>query len=192
VRSAFAVGPNGSALHPSPPERQWNAGRRAPQTGVPHISTGEILRAEVAQGSDLGRRAKHVMDRGELVTDDLMLDLVQSRLHQRDCRRGFILDGFPRSLGQALGFETTCGYDPSSLKVLSLEVPQEELVQRLADRKRDDDREEVIRQRLAVYRAQTEPLRDFYRERKALIEIDGMGSMDDVFRRLLAQVGSAR
>jgi adenylate kinase len=167
------------------------AERLSGKLGVPHISTGEILRAEVAHGSDLGRRAKHVMDRGELVTDDLMLDLVQSRLHQRDCRRGFILDGFPRSLGQALGFETTCGYEPSSLKVLSLEVPQEELVQRLADRKRDDDRADVIRQRLAVYRAQTEPLRDFYRQRKALIEIDGMGSMDDVFRRLLAQVGSA-
>src|SRR5262245_38958453 len=167
------------------------AQRLSGELAVPHISTGETLRAEVAQGSDLGRRAKDVMDRGELVTDDLMLDLVQSRLHEQDCRPGFILDGFPRSLGQALGFETTCGYDASSLKVLSLEVLQEELVQRLTVRNRDDDRENVIRQRLAVYHAQTEPLRDFYRQRKALFEIDGVGSMDVVFSRLLAQVGSA-
>src|SRR5262245_21213438 len=167
------------------------AQRLSGELGVPHISTGEILRAEVAQGTDLGRRAKDVMDRGELVTDDLMLDLVHSRLHHQECRRGFILDGFPRSLGQAVGFETLCGYDASSFKVLSLEVPQEELVQRLKDRKRGDDREDVIRQRLAVYHEQTEPLRDFYRQRKALLEIDGVGSMEDVFRRLLARVGSA-
>lgn len=167
------------------------AERLSAKLRVPHISTGEILRAEVAKGSPLGQRARSAMDRGELVTDDLMLDLVQSRLHQKDCGRGFILDGFPRSLGQALGFEENCGFDAGTLKVLSLEVPHEELVQRLASRRRDDDREDVIRQRLAVYRAQTEPLRDFYRQREALVEIDGVGSMDDVFDRLLAQVGRA-
>jgi adenylate kinase len=166
------------------------AERLSERLGVPHVSTGEILRAEVAKGTDLGKRAKSVMDRGELVTDDLMLDLVQVRLHQQDCSRGFILDGFPRSVGQAVGFETTCGFAASTLKVLSLEVPQEELVQRLTGRKRDDDREDVIRQRLVVYHEQTEPLREFYRQRRALVEVDGVGSMDVVFSRLLAQVGS--
>jgi adenylate kinase len=165
------------------------AERLSAKLRVPHISTGEILRAEVSRGSALGLRARDAMERGELVTDDLMLDLVQSRLHQSDCDKGFILDGFPRSIGQAVGFEESCGFDAATLKVLSLEVPHEELVQRLASRRRDDDREDVIRQRLAVYRQQTEPLRDFYRRRDALFEIDGVGSQEDVFLRLLAHVG---
>lgn len=166
------------------------AERLSAKLGIPHISTGEILRAEVAKGSELGLRAKEAMERGALVTDDLMLDIVQARLHDEDCRFGFILDGFPRSLGQAVGFEKSCGFHASNLKVLSLEVPPEELVQRMTQRGREDDREDVIRQRLAVYRSQTEPLRDFYRERKALVEIDGVGSMDDVFGRLLNRLGS--
>src|SRR5262245_36304237 len=106
------------------------AQRLSGELGVPHISTGEILRAEVAQGTDLGRRAKDLMDGGDLVTDDLMLDLVRSRLHLQVCRHGFNLDEFPRSCGQSVCVETFGGYDGSSFKVVSLEVPQEELVQR--------------------------------------------------------------
>lgn len=165
------------------------AERLAAKLGLPHISTGEILRAEVAKGSPLGERARGAMERGELVTDDLMLDIVQARLHADDCTGGFILDGFPRSLGQAVGFEETCGFKAKSLKVLSLEVPPDELVSRMSQRGRQDDREDVIRQRLTVYRNETAPLREFYRERDALVEINGLGSMEDVFGRLLAHLG---
>jgi adenylate kinase len=90
------------------------AERLSAKLRVPHISTGEILRAEVSRGSALGLRARDAMERGELVTDDLMLDLVQSRLHQSDCDKGFILDGFPRSIGQAVGFEESCGFDAAT------------------------------------------------------------------------------
>ena len=166
------------------------AERLARRLGIPHISTGAILRAEAARGTDLGRRAAALMERGELVPDDVVLEIVQARLEQADCRPGFILDGFPRSLAQAQALERECGIDAAGLRVLSIEVPVPELVQRMVLRGRKDDREEVIRARLDVYRQQTEPLISFYREREALVPIDGLGTADEVFERMMARLGS--
>lgn len=166
------------------------AQKLARRLGIPHISTGAILRAEAARGTDLGRRAAALMERGELVPDDVVLEIVQARLEQDDCRRGFILDGFPRSLAQAEALERECGVASAGLRVLSLDVPSEELVKRMVLRGRKDDREDVIRARLEVYRQQTEPLIAFYRERGALVPIDGIGSTEEVFERLMVQLGS--
>ena len=152
---------------------------------IPHISTGDILREAKAQGTPLGQKAQSYMVRGELVPDELILDLIRDRLSQADAQKGWILDGFPRNATQAefldkLLEELNQVYD----SVINLEVPDEVLVTRLLGRaqkeKREDDTEEVIRHRLEVYRTQTAPLIDFYRQRQALASVDGNCLLDDV------------
>jgi len=164
---------------------------------VPHISTGEILRTHVTQETDLGQKAKDYMDRGELVPDQLILDMVQHRLEQSDAQNGWVLDGFPRNIFQADFVATTVlqGDSPDQekareLRVINLDVPDEILVQRLLARGRQDDHEEIIRHRLQVYREQTAPLIDYYGERQQLHHIDGNRSMDEVTQEL-RQVVSA-
>lgn len=141
---------------------------------IPHISTGDILRTAVAEQTELGQKAQSYMDRGELVPDQLMLDLVRDRLSQEDVKPGWILDGFPRTVGQATfldkllqEIEQTCD------RVINIDAPDEVLVARLLGRGRKDDAEDVIRTRLAVYRKQTAPLIDFYGGRNQLIYING-------------------
>ena len=156
---------------------------------IPHISTGDILRDNVARQTDLGQKAQSYMDQGELVPDQLILDMIQARLSQEDASSGWILDGFPRNVAQAVFLDellTKMGlsYD----RVISLEVPDEVLVERLLRRLRKDDTEEVIRHRLAVYHEQTAPLISFYRDRQQLVSVNGHQSMEAVTNALQAAV----
>lgn len=148
---------------------------------VPHISTGEILRGAIAQGTPLGQKAQSYMDRGELVPDELLLDLIRDRLTQPDAQKGWILDGFPRNVSQASFLEQllqelnqTCDF------AINLEVPDEVLIKRLLGRGRKDDNEQTIRRRLDVYRQQTAPVIEFYRDRSTLRSIDGDQSLEKV------------
>lgn len=156
---------------------------------IPHISTGEILRNAVAQQTALGLKAKSYMDQGELVPDHLILDLVKERLTQEDALAGWILDGFPRNVSQALFLEELLQVLNSPFDcVINLDVPDEVLIARLLGRGRADDNEETIRQRLVVYREQTAPLIDFYRERQQLFSIDGSQPIERVTETLQKMV----
>lgn len=152
---------------------------------VPHISTGDILRAAVAQQTDLGQKAQSYMDAGELVPDDLILGLIRERLTTDDALKGWILDGFPRNVEQAtfLG-ELLHEIDQPFDCVVNLEVPDEVIITRLVQRGeqegRSDDTESTIRHRLEVYRESTEPLIDFYRNRQALVSVDGNQPVEKV------------
>jgi adenylate kinase len=141
---------------------------------IPHISTGEILREAVAKQTPLGQKAKNYMDKGELVPDNLLLALIEGRLAQPDAAKGWILDGFPRNTSQAEFLENLLAQlGQSSVHVISLEVPDEAIVTRLLARGRTDDSEHTIRRRLEVYREQTAPVTDYYRQRGKLAVIDG-------------------
>ncbi|MGA9377745.1 MAG: adenylate kinase [Phormidium sp.] len=152
---------------------------------IPHISTGEILRNEVVQGTPLGVQAKSYQEKGELVPDKLIDDMVRLKLSEPDTQSGWILDGFPRTVIQAKFFDELlekihqkCDF------VIDLEVPDEVIVTRLLARGRQDDTEEILRRRLEVYREQTAPLIDYYREREILVSIEGNHSMEDVTEEL--------
>lgn len=157
---------------------------------LPHISTGELLRSAVASGTELGRQAKVVMDRGELVSDDIMLGLIEERLSQDDTRGGFILDGYPRTLAQADQLaEIVVGMEAELDGVLYLKVPEAVLVERILGRQRADDKEDVIRQRLLVYRRQTQPLVEYYEQRGQLLPIDGDRLIEEITVALLEALG---
>ena len=141
---------------------------------IPHISTGEILRQAMRELSALGIKAQGYVDRGELVPDQLVLDLVEQRLSQPDTQSGWLLDGFPRNVSQAIFLdELLQKRNQGATCVVNLEVPDEVLIARLLGRGRRDDTEEVIRRRLEVYREQTEPLISFYRDRQQLVAVNG-------------------
>lgn len=170
------------------------AARISERLGVPHVSTGDMLRSAVASGTELGQRVKSVLDAGELVPDQLMAETVEARLEQPDAASGFLLDGFPRTEAQVEMLDDTLERLGKPLdRVVMLEVPEEEVVQRLLGRAqqegRADDNEETIRQRLTVYWSQTAPVADIYRQRSVLAEIDGTGSVDEVFGRVMAALG---
>ncbi|MCL2923379.1 MAG: adenylate kinase [Trichodesmium sp. MAG_R04] len=165
---------------------------------VPHISTGDILRTNVAQKSLLGIQAREYMDKGDLVPDKLILDMVQERLENSDAQNGWILDGFPRTVTQAEEFfkkllststdenktEKEKAKSSNYFYVINLQVSDDVLVDRLLSRGRQDDNEETIRYRLQVYSKQTQPLIDFYQARQQLITIDGNNSIDTVTNAL--------
>lgn len=162
------------------------AERLATALGVPAISTGEMLREAVATGTELGARVGGVMAAGDLVDDGLMAEVVAARLGQADARGGFLLDGYPRTPGQAETLDRLLAANDVRIDaVLYLDVPEEELVRRALGRKRADDREAVIRSRLAVYREKTEPLVAHYGGRGLLVKVDGHRTMDAVTRSLL-------
>lgn len=165
----------------------------AAQLGVPAISTGDMLRQAVAEGSELGLKVKGIMDSGALVDDATMAEVVKDRLAKADAREGYLLDGYPRTLPQAetlAGILREAGQELDA--VLSVEVPEEELVRRSVARNRGaDDREEVVRERQRVYREKTEPLIEYYRERNLLREIDGNRPVEDVTRQMLDSLGVA-
>ena len=152
---------------------------------VPHISTGAMLRDAVEAGTELGKEAESVMAAGDLVSDDLVVAIVDARLAEEDARCGYLLDGFPRNVAQANALNDAV-VDAIGT-VLLLEVDTDELVARLlkrsADEGRADDNEETIRRRLEVYTAETAPLVDHYAD--AVIRIDGVGEIDDIFSRVV-------
>ena len=148
---------------------------------IPHISTGDILRAAVAQQTPLGKQAKEYMDRGELVPDSLILDLIQDRLSYSDTSEGWILDGFPRNVNQAIFLEKLLEkLNQTADCVLNLEVSDEILVTRLLERNRKDDNEETIRRRLEIYYQDTVPVIDFYTKKGSLKTINGELTMAEV------------
>jgi len=168
------------------------AERLSAALAVPAISTGEMLRRAVAQGTDLGRRVDGVMSSGRLVDDELMAEVVRERLAAPDAAAGFLLDGYPRTAAQAGTLDTLLAEQGSGLDaVIFLDVPEEILIQRSLARRRLDDREEVIRERQRVYRSQTEPLVELYETRGLLHRIDGNQAVDVVTRAVLDQLGRA-
>ena len=161
--------------------------------GVPHISTGDLLRAAVKAGTPLGLKAKAVMDAGGLVSDDIVLGMLEERISQSDAGGGFILDGYPRNSAQAQALESLLAKlgQPVDVAVL-LDVDVELLISRLAGRAqaegRSDDTPETVRNRLRVYTEQTAPVIDFYDAAGKLTRIDGVGSMEDITARVLAAI----
>jgi adenylate kinase len=161
--------------------------------GVPHLATGDALREHVEAGTDIGREAAGFMARGELVPDRLVVNLVLLLLTEPEPKPGFILDGFPRTLGQAkAAYQWGKANGSTFHAVVSLAVPEDELVRRLLERGiaegRLDDTADTIRTRLRVFAESTEPLLDFYRERDILAEVDGSGSIDEVADRIRTKV----
>jgi adenylate kinase len=187
---------------------------------IPQISTGDLLRQAVRQGTELGKQAKAYMDRGKLVADEIVVGMVKQRLLAKDCVGGFVLDGFPRAVSQAEALEKMLGEIERALDaVVSIEVPEEELVRRLTGRlscpkcgamfhvvskppkrqgvcdacgegliQREDDNEATIRNRLSVYRTQTEPLKDFYGRKGLLRPVDGTGKPEEIEKKLKAAI----
>ena len=184
--------------------------------GIPHISTGDILRQASSQKTPLGLTAKDYMDRGHLVPDDLMINLIKERIKREDCKKGFLLDGFPRTIPQAEALEKISHID----KVIKLKIENEVAIERLSGRRtckdcnamyhiiyispkregicdrcggkliiREDDRKEAILERLEVYREETRPLIKYYRKKGLLIIIDGGRAKQEVTEDLLASIG---
>ena len=165
--------------------------------GIPAISTGDIFRANVSEGTVLGVEAKRYMDAGEYVPDEVTNKMVRNRIDEPDAVNGFLLDGYPRTLAQVEELDGMIKFTGHALDaVVVLTVNQDELVQRLLQRAktegRADDTEEVIRRRQEVYAEQTEPLIGVYRDRNLLIEVDGMGEVDEVSERIFAALDQVR
>jgi len=189
---------------------------------VPHVSTGDMLRMEVKSRSAIGQRAQALMDRGELIPDELVMEMVGARLSERDTQgRGFVLDGCPRTIGQAEALEKLV--NPTGLDlVIDLQVPTSLVMKRLASRRvcvdcganysmaapplvnwtcdvcggevvqREDDTEEAIERRLNLYEVETAPLLDYYKQRNLLVEVNGTGNPDAVTRRVVSAVDRVR
>ncbi|SEJ16012.1 adenylate kinase [Frateuria terrea] len=165
------------------------AARLKADLNVPHISTGDMLRAAVAAGTPLGLKAKAVMDAGQLVSDDILLGMLEERLAQDDARNGFILDGYPRNLAQADALDHLLARIGQPLDaVVKLEVPNEAIVGRCQIRfqaeNRADDNPDTVRRRLGIYAEQTAPVADFYAKRGKLQVVDGVGELDEVTARI--------
>ena len=164
---------------------------------VPHISTGDLLRAEVAAGSKLGLEAKEIMASGNLVSDEILLGMLEHRLSRPDTQGGFILDGYPRNLAQADALDALLGRlkQPFDFAV-QLECPTDMLVERIAGRAkaegRADDSPDAVRKRLEVYDAQTAPVIEYYRQHGQLTVVDGVGSLDDVFTRIIEAIAPVK
>lgn len=147
-----------------------------------HLSTGDMLRAARDAKTEIGLKADQYMSAGELVPDEVIVDIIAGRLGEPDCQEGYLLDGFPRTIAQAEALDAMLDRRRTPLDVvLELQVPEEELFRRLAGRGRADDTPQVIRQRLLAYRRQTQPLLDYYGQRGLLRSIDGLGTVDEVF-----------
>ncbi|HEY9891634.1 MAG TPA: adenylate kinase [Candidatus Sericytochromatia bacterium] len=151
---------------------------------IPHISTGDILRSAVAQATPLGQKAKGYMEKGELVPDDLLLDLVRDRLNQLDAQNGWILDGFPRNVSQAVFLDNLLQDNQQTCDCINLEVPDQVLIERMLGRGRNDDTPEAIRTRLEIYHNDTAPLIGYYRDRSTLKVVNGDRSLEDVTESL--------
>ena len=177
------LGPPGSG-------KGTQAGLLKERLNVAHISTGDLLRAAVAAGTPLGKIAKATMDAGELVSDELVLELLEERLNEPDVANGYILDGYPRNLAQAKALDELLDRLQQRIdRALALRVDEDQIVERLAERasqqSRADDSEDVVRHRLQVYEQQTAPVANHYANKGLLTEIDGMGSIETINQRLI-------
>lgn len=169
--------------------------------GLVQLSTGDMLRAAVAAGTDLGRRAKSIMDAGNLVDDDLMIAIISDRIDQPDCANGFILDGFPRTIPQAEGLDRMLAEKDLKLdRVIELEVDDQALFARIegraqetasAGQQRADDNAETLKKRLAVYHEQTAPVLPYYESKGMLTKVDGMAKIEEVSRQIEAILQAA-
>ena len=173
------------------------ATRVAAGHGIPAISTGDIFRANIKNETELGMQVKHILASGGYVTDEITNAIVRDRLHQDDASQGFLLDGYPRTLAQVDALDAMLAEDGHALDaVLELTVDEDAVVQRLLKRAeiegRADDTEEVIRERQAIYRRETAPLADVYAGRGLLVQVDGMGEVDEVTRRIDDALEGAR
>lgn len=206
VMNLILLGPPGAG-------KGTQAVRIAEKYDLPHISTGDMLRAAIKAGTPMGLAAKSHIDKGELVPDDVVIGVVKERLAMDDCKKGFLLDGFPRTLAQAAALDTFAKIDCA----LCVEADAEALVKRIAGRRvcpkcsgtfhvsslkdntcpvcgaeliqRDDDKEATVRNRLVVYEAQTKPLVDYYAEKQLLKTVDGMQSIEKVFQDICDVLG---
>ncbi len=193
----------------------------AEKYGIPQISTGDMFREHLSKGTELGKKAKEYMDKGALVPDEIVLGMVEERLKQPDCEKGFILDGFPRTVPQAEALDKLLEKLGKKIDyAILIDVPDEELVKRLTGRRtckkcgmmyhvifkppkeegkcdvcggelyqRADDNEETVRNRLKVYHEQTEPIIAYYEKKGVLHRIDGMGSIEEIFNRIVQLLG---
>jgi adenylate kinase len=168
--------------------------RLAEKVGLVHLSMGDILRAAVKAGTELGKKAEGFMARGDLVPDDLIIGLIEEKVASGDLKSGFILDGFPRNLPQAESLTEMFTKNKISLdKAILLDVGDSEILKRLKGRAeiegRADDTEDVINNRLEVYRKQTQPIENYYREQSILVAIEGEGTPDAIFEKILKVAG---
>ncbi|MEU2204776.1 adenylate kinase [Microbacterium oleivorans] len=182
------IGPQGSG-------KGTQGARIAERLGIPTVSTGDVFRANVKDGTDLGLKVKAIIDAGDLVPDELTSEIVRDRLSQQDAAHGFLLDGYPRNLtqvGHLDGFLEQRG-EPLTA-VIELSVPRDESIARLsrraAEQGRADDNEESIAKRLSIYESETAPILDVYRERGIVDEIDGVGSLDEITERITAALAA--
>jgi len=171
--------------------------RIAKEFSCSDVATGDIFRANVAEGSELGQAAQEYMDRGDLVPDELVIAMVMERLAERDCQAGFVLDGFPRTVNQAEALDRRLAELGSPLEAaLSFDVTEEELLRRLAGRAaaqhRSDDAEQTIRHRLEVFAIKTRPLIDYYARRGLLVSVDAIGPIEVVTKRILDDLEGGR
>ncbi len=184
----LVLGPQGSG--------KGTQGARIAQTfGIPAVSTGDVFRAAVKEGTDLGRQVTAIIDAGDLVPDALTGAIVRERLSQDDAAAGFLLDGYPRNLAQVADLDAYLDEGDIPLTaVIELSVPRDESIRRIALRAREqgraDDNDESIAKRLSIYESETAPILDVYRERGVVDEIDGVGSLDEVFERIIVALAA--
>jgi len=183
--NVLLLGPQGAG-------KGTQAKRISAEYGIPHIASGEILRAEMDAGTELGKRVKETIERGDLVSDDLMIELIRNRLDQSDTEAGFVLDGFPRTTVQAEALDSMFADIGRNFSVaFALQIPDEVAFDRLRRRARADDTDEAIQRRLDNYHRETEPLIEYYRTRGNVVPIHANRSENEVFaeiQRALEQV----
>lgn len=154
---------------------------------IPHVSTGDIFRTAIKNETELGKKVKSILDAGDLVPDELVVKLIKEELQEPDYTEGYILDGFPRTVPQAEAFDDYLDQQNSRVDAfLELQVPEEELVSRILSRDegRSDDTEDKVKKRLEVYREETAPVKEHYKKQDLVYTIDGVGSIEEIFKRI--------
>jgi len=189
MKNVIMLGPPGAG-------KGTQAVRLARALGLPHVSTGDMLRAAVKAGTPLGREAKRHMDAGGLVPDEVVIGIALDRIAEPDAGQGFIFDGFPRTIPQAEALDARLAAQERRIThVVNLDVPEDVVVERIASRRapdgsvRDDDKPDAVRARMRAYRAQTEPLEGYYARAGVLRSVDGTKSMDEVYEAVKKVLG---